>query len=111
MSSAMEFVIVFFVLVVLALLAWPFLVIGGVAGLSASSKRTASKELARKDEVLAELFDGRPVVTYRVNLESLPFPLVVESAPEFGYALTSQESIADGLAKDLVFTRQGAPTT
>ena len=59
-------------------------------GASANAAGKAKQALASKDQILADLFDGSPQVTYTDNWSAgLPADVLVEGAGARGYRLTS----------------------
>ena len=99
------------VLVVVVLAGLGVLIGAAMIGLERRDKGYARERAAlteRADEVLDELFDGRPVVTFTATKATLARDTLIEGAGQRGYTLTSetrpQQSLID--QSDLVFTRQ-----
>jgi|GEM_PF-1759783 len=71
--------------------------------------RERDELLVRKDQVLDEVFDGRPMVSYQSTIRTLPLPDVVDGAGVRGYVLASNTNMPNGdliEGRDLVFTRR-----
>lgn len=85
------------------------LVSGGNAARKDAGVR--NDKLARKDEVLDEIFDGQRVIALRIAPDTLPADVTIEGAGVRGYDLTSRTNVEDSSqVTDLVFTlREPAP--
>lgn len=77
-----------------------------VRTLQEGAKNALAEQAARanKDQVIAQTFDGRELVTYAAGKGALPANLVIEAAHSLGYDLTNRS--ARGGVEDLVFTRR-----
>ena len=97
-------------LVVLAVLGFGFFGLVGLLGLGAmgrSAEKRRAHAVAGKAATVDALFDGRPVVTYRVNAETVPAELLIEEGGARGYELTARNAVTPGgVASDLVFTKR-----
>lgn len=103
MLNDMEFVIGFVVLVLGGL------VLAGWLGfaLFVSGERSQRKATENKTRFFDEAFDGRDLVTFRVNLQTPPAPVMIEGGHERGYDLKSHVKVTEGgEASDLVFIKR-----
>lgn len=87
----MIFVLILGGLVVLGV--FVFLVFGGVLKVEHDQNKAESQAA----EILDDAFDGRPNVTYTINLRSLKYDTVVIGAKERGYSLAHQADSPGGV--------------
>lgn len=75
----------------------------GAAPLFGRPSRNRMDSIQRAPQILKDLFDGKEMVSYQVTRATLPYALIVEEAPNYGYKLAGQDK--QGRVTTVVFER------